>query len=63
MTREAAEESARAAGARTAEHVGTRTDLVVAGRAPGAKYAKARALGIRIVDEAGFRRLAEAASG
>jgi DNA ligase (NAD+) len=57
MTREDAEERARAAGARTARSVGTGTDLLVAGVNPGAKHAKARALGVRIVDEERFRKL------
>jgi NAD-dependent DNA ligase len=37
--------------------VTARTDIVVAGHAPGAKRDRARALGIRIFDEARFRRL------
>lgn len=57
MTREDAEERARASGARTARSVSTQTDLVVAGADPGSKYGKARALGIRIVDERQFEKL------
>ena len=57
MSRDAAEERARASGARTAQTVSVATDLVVAGAAPGSKYAKARTLGIPIVDERGFQRL------
>jgi DNA ligase (NAD+) len=57
MTREDAEERARASGARTARRVSGQTDLVVAGTDPGSKYAKARALGIRIVDERQFEKL------
>jgi DNA ligase (NAD+) len=57
MTRAEAETRARAAGARTAGQVGAQTDLVVAGAQPGAKYARARALKVRIVDERRFRRL------
>lgn len=60
MTREDAEERARASGARTARSIGASTDLVVAGTDPGAKYAKARALGVRIIDERQFRRLVDA---
>ncbi|MBI2833315.1 MAG: NAD-dependent DNA ligase LigA [Acidobacteria bacterium] len=56
MTREEAEERARARGARTARSVSPETDLVVAGADPGSKYVKARALGIRIVDEGEFRK-------
>ena len=57
MTRNDAEARARASGARTARSVSASTDLVVAGADPGAKYAKARSLGIRIMDERQFRRL------
>jgi DNA ligase (NAD+) len=57
MTRDAAEERARANGARTARSVSAETDLVVAGSDPGSKYAKARALGIRIIDERQFEKL------
>ncbi len=57
MTRENAEERARASGARTARSVSAETDLVVAGTDPGSKYAKARALGVRILDEGQFQKL------
>jgi len=57
MTREEAEEVARAHGARTARSVGPRTDLVVAGTDPGTKYEQALARGVRIIDERQFRRL------
>jgi DNA ligase (NAD+) len=51
MTRNEAEERARQLGARTASTVTRHTDLVVAGDSPGAKYDRARALGIRVIDE------------
>jgi DNA ligase (NAD+) len=57
MTREDAEEQARASGARTARSVSAATDLVVSGAAPGSKYSKARALGVRIIDEREFQKL------
>jgi DNA ligase (NAD+) len=57
MTREDAEARARAGGARTARSVSGETDLVVAGAEPGSKYAKARALGVRIIDEGQFQKL------
>jgi len=57
MTREEAEERARASGARPTRTVSAATDLVVAGAAPGSKYANARALGVRIVGEREFRDL------
>ena len=59
MTREDAEERARACGARPARSVSAETDLVIAGTEPGSKYARARNLGIRIVDERQFRKLIE----
>jgi DNA ligase (NAD+) len=58
MTREQAEDLARAGGARPTGSVSSRTDLVVAGREPGSKHDRARALGVRIVGEDEFRRLA-----
>jgi DNA ligase (NAD+) len=57
MTREEAEESARAQGARTSHTVGRHTDLVVAGTHPGSNDAKARSLGIRIANERQFQKL------
>jgi len=60
MTREEAEERARASGAHTARSVSRETDLVVAGSDPGSKYAKARALGVRVIDEGAFQRLVHA---
>ncbi len=60
MSREEAEELARARGARTARSVGAHTDLVVAGTEPGSKYDKARALGVRVIDERAFRKLSGA---
>lgn len=57
MTREDAEARARASGGRTARRVSAETDLVVAGADPGSKYARARALGIRIIDESQFHNL------
>ena len=61
MPRETAEARARAAGARTAGSVSRRTDLVVAGPNAGAKLAKARELGVRVIDEREFRTLIAAA--
>ncbi len=60
MTREEAEARARASGAHTARTVSAGTDLVVAGREPGSKYARARALGVRVIDEGEFQHLVEA---
>ena len=62
MTREEAEERAQASGAHTARSVSRATDLVVAGHEPGSKYAKARALGVRVIDEREFEQLVHAHS-
>jgi DNA ligase (NAD+) len=59
MTREEAEERARASGAHMAKSVSRATDFVVAGSEPGSKYAKARDLGVRVIDEAEFQRLVQ----
>lgn len=57
MSREEAKALADRLGARVAGSVSARTDLVVAGRDAGAKLAKAQALGVRVIDEAAWRRL------
>jgi DNA ligase (NAD+) len=57
MTREEAEERARSSGAHTARQVSAETDLVVAGIGPGSKFARARTLGVRTIDEGQFQRL------
>ncbi|MGZ4129589.1 MAG: NAD-dependent DNA ligase LigA [Actinomycetota bacterium] len=55
LTREQATELAQTAGARVSSSVSKKTDFVVAGESPGSKYDRAVALGIEILDEAGFR--------
>jgi DNA ligase (NAD+) len=57
MTRDEAQEAARRLGARTASSVTRGTTLVVAGDRPGTKMARAGALGVRVIDEAGFAHL------
>ncbi|WP_164156946.1 NAD-dependent DNA ligase LigA [Sandarakinorhabdus rubra] len=56
-TREEAEAQAQALGARTAGSVSARTSLLVAGPGAGSKLAKAQALGVPVVDEAGWLAL------
>ncbi|MFH0911160.1 MAG: NAD-dependent DNA ligase LigA [Planctomycetota bacterium] len=46
-----------ARGGRVSGSVSQRTDYMVAGEAPGGKLAKARALGVPVLDEAGLREL------
>lgn len=55
LTRDEAEGLARAAGAKVSGSVSKATAFVVAGENAGSKLAKARALGIEVLDEAGFR--------
>ncbi|MGZ4146615.1 MAG: NAD-dependent DNA ligase LigA [Actinomycetota bacterium] len=55
LTREQATELAQTAGARVSSSVSKKTDFVVAGENAGSKYDRAVALGVEILDEAGFR--------
>ena len=60
MTREEAEEQARALGAKTAKSVSKKTTLVVAGPGAGSKLKKAAELEIEVIDEAEWvKRVAE----
>lgn len=58
-TRDQAQEELRARGARVADSVSKKTSAVISGESAGSKLEKARALGIPILDESGFRRLLE----
>ena len=57
MTREEATARLEEAGARVVSAVSRKTDYVVAGTDAGSKLAKARELGIPVLDEAGMRAL------
>ncbi len=63
MTRDEAKARVEALGAMVSNSVSRRTDLVVAGPGAGSKLRKARALGVRVIDEAGFLRLLGEAEG
>ena len=57
MTREAATEQLEKLGAKVAGSVSKKTSYVVAGAEAGSKLAKARELGVPVLDEAGLREL------
>jgi DNA ligase (NAD+) len=56
-TREEAKAEVERRGGRVAGTVSRKTDLVVAGEEAGTKLKKAQELGVRVVDEKGFREL------
>ncbi len=56
-TREEVEARVRSLGGKTAGSVSTKTDLLVAGPKAGTKLARAKKLGVEVVDEDGFERL------
>ena len=59
LSRNEAEQMVRLHGGAVGSVVTKKTTLVVAGSSPGSKLSRAEALGIRIVDEVGFKRLLE----
>ena len=59
-SREDAEAIVKKLGGRTSGSVSRKTDLVVIGEGAGSKLAKARELGVRVIDEDEFDRLAGA---
>jgi DNA ligase (NAD+) len=66
-SRDAATEAVQSRGGKVTGSVSKKTDFVVAGENPGSKYDRAVQLGVRILDEKGFRTLLdsgpEAAAG
>jgi DNA ligase (NAD+) len=63
MSRDEARELIESRGGKVSGSVSKETDYVVAGSDPGSKLARARELGVTILDEAGLRELGQAQKG
>ena len=63
LSRQEAADLIAAAGGRVVGSVSAKTDYVVVGEDPGSKLAKARELGVGLLDEAELRSLVEAQAG
>ena len=57
FTRDEVKDIIRKDGGDVSSSVSRKTDYVVAGKNPGSKYEKALKLGVKIIDEEGFRKL------
>ena len=57
MTRDEARKALIQLGAKVTSSVSKNTDMVIAGKEPGGKYAKAKDLGVKVLFEAEFRQL------
>ncbi|HVN12518.1 MAG TPA: NAD-dependent DNA ligase LigA [Kineosporiaceae bacterium] len=63
FSRDEAKEAILTRGGKASGSVSKKTDFVVVGENPGGKADTARRLGVRILDEAGFRRLLDGGPG
>ncbi|NLB15922.1 MAG: NAD-dependent DNA ligase LigA [Clostridiales bacterium] len=59
LTRNEAEAIIENCGGKTSSSVSKKTDYLLAGTDPGSKYTKAQSLGIKVIDEAEFKRMIE----
>jgi len=57
MARNLAKEMIEAAGGKVSGSVSRNTDYLVAGKSPGSKLARARSLGVEIIDEEFLKKL------
>ena len=57
MTRDEATEKIEALGGHVTGSVSKKTDFLLAGTEPGSKFDKAKELGIRVIEEAEFRKM------
>lgn len=62
-TRKEAEDLIVAHGGKVTSSVSSRTDFVLAGESPGSKLAKARKLGVKVIEEAELRRMLDRKMG
>jgi len=63
MTRRQAKDMITAAGGKVSGSVSRNTDFVVAGESPGSKLARAKELGVAVIDEAGLKKLLSSQAG
>ena len=57
FTRQAAEELIRSMGGNASSSITSNTDYLVLGKEPGSKFDKAKKLGVKIIDEAEFKKM------